>query len=307
MVSPQALAAREMAKAFRDAALGAAGAAPPTVEQMRAGAAMSMDAQGVMPAGVSVEELSVAGVPGLDLMPNGGRRDRVLLYLHGGGYVLLSARSHAKLAAGIGAAAGCRVVSLDYRLAPEHPYPAALEDALGAYRWLLGEGYSPEHIAIAGDSAGGGLTMATLLALRNEGLPQPAAAVPLSPWVDLEGTGTTMDTHAHRDFIVGREALQGMAALYVGGGDLRDPLVAPLWADLTGLAPLYIQVGGDETLLDDSTRLAANAARAGVEVRLDVFPEMQHVFQTMVGQVPEADDAIARVGAFLAARLGTHP
>jgi acetyl esterase/lipase len=293
-----------MAKAFREAALGAGGGEPPTLEQMRAGAEMSMDAQGVMPEGVSVTDISVAGVPALDVMPEAGRRDRVLLYLHGGGYVLLSARSHAKLAGGIAAAAGCRVVSLDYRLAPEHPYPAAVDDALGAYRWLLDEGYAPEHIVISGDSAGGGLTMATLLAIRNAGLPQPAAAVPLSPWVDLEGVGDTMDTHAHRDFIVGREALQGMAALYVAGGDVRDPLIAPVWADLTGLAPLYIQVGGDETLLDDSTRLATNAARAGVDVRLDVFPEMQHVFQTMLGQVPEADDAVARIGEYVAARLG---
>ena len=226
-----------------------------------------------------------------------------MLYLHGGGYVVLSPTSHAKLTAGIAKAVGCRVVSVDYRLAPEHPFPAAVDDALAAYRALLDQGYAPSQVAISGDSAGGGLTVATLLAARAAGVPQPAAAVPLSPWVDLEGLGETMDSKADVDLIVGRDGLKMMADMYVAGGDFRDPLVAPVHADLTGIAPLYVQVGGDETLLDDSTRLAANAARAGVEVRLDVFPEMQHVFQTGLGMLPEADDAIDRIGSYLRAKL----
>ena len=303
MASPQAEALKQMMREFRDATLGASSAAPPTVEDQRAGAAMSMEMIGVMPDGVTITEIDVAGMFALDVVPDGAVTDRVVLYLHGGGYVVLSPRTHAKLAAGIAKAVGCRLVSVDYRLAPEHPFPAAVDDALAAYRALLDQGYAPHQVAISGDSAGGGLTMATLLAARDAGVPQPAAAVPLSPWVDLEGTGETMDSKADADLIVGRDGLKMMADMYVAGGDFRDPLVAPMYGDFTGIAPLYIQVGGDETLLDDSTRLAANAARAGVDVRLDVFPEMQHVFQTTLGMIPEADDAIARIGQYLRGKL----
>jgi epsilon-lactone hydrolase len=227
-----------------------------------------------------------------------------VLYLHGGGYVILSMRSHTRLVAHIATAAGCRALNVDYRLAPEHPHPAAVDDALAAYRWLLDQGIEPRNVAISGDSAGGGLTLATLLAIKEAGLPQPAAAVPMSPWVDLEGIGESMDKMAEVDLMVQREGLKQMADMYLNGGDARHPTAAPLYGDLRGLAPLYIQVGGDETLLDDSTRLATRAAHAGVEVRLDVFPEMQHVFQVMAGQIPEADDAVARIGAFLRERFG---
>jgi monoterpene epsilon-lactone hydrolase len=303
MASPQAEAIKQLMREFRDATIGAPAAAPPTVEEQRAGAAAGMEMMGVMPDGVTITESTLAGLFALDIVPEGAAEGRVVLYLHGGGYVVLSPRTHAKLAAGIAKATGCRVVSVDYRLAPEHPHPAAVVDALAAYRALLAEGYEPGQVAVSGDSAGGGLTMAMLLAARDEGVPQPAAAVPLSPWVDLEGTGETMDTKADADLIVGRDGLKLMADMYVAGGDIRDPLVAPLYGDLTGLAALYIQVGGDETLLDDSTRLAANAARAGVDVRLDVFPEMQHVFQMGLGMIPEADDAVARIGQYLRGKL----
>ena len=300
MASPQAEALKAAMRAFRDSVVP--DGPPPTLEQQRAGAEAGMAAMGVMPPGVNVTEVEAGGVPALWIEPAGAAADRVVLYLHGGGYVVLSARSHVRLAAGIGVSAGCPVLSLDYRLAPEHPHPAAVEDALAGYRWLLGRGFAPGRIAVSGDSAGGGLTVATLLAARAAGLPQPAAAVPLSPWVDLEGTGDSMRTNAERDLIVGLAGLSGMADAFVGGGSKRDPLAAPLHADLSGLAPLYIQVGGDETLLDDSTRLATRAAHAGVDVRLDVFPEMQHVFQTSLGQMPEADDAVARIGAYLSSR-----
>lgn len=287
-------------RAFRDSVVP--DGPPPTLEQQRAGAEAGMAAMGVMPEGVSVTELVANGVPGLWIEPAGAAKDRAVLYLHGGGYVVLSARSHVRLAAGIAVSAGCPVLSLDYRLAPEHPHPAAVEDALAGYRWLLERGLAPGRIAISGDSAGGGLTVATLLAARDAALPQPAAAVPLSPWVDLEGTGESMRTKADTDLIVGLPGLSSMADAFIGSGSKRDPLAAPIHADLRGLAPLYIQVGGDETLLDDSTRLAARAAHAGVDVRLDVFPEMQHVFQTSLGQMPEADDAVARIGAYLSSR-----
>jgi monoterpene epsilon-lactone hydrolase len=198
---------------------------------------------------------------------------------------------------------GTAALNVDYRLAPEHPHPAAVNDSVAAYQWLLDQGYAPHNIAIAGDSAGGGLTLATLLALRDRGLPLPAAAVPLSPWVDLEGTGDTMKTHADRDLLVNEVGLKAMADLFLSGGDAHDPLAAPLHGDLRGLPPLYIQVGDDETLLDDSRRFAAKAKAAGVDVRLDVFPEMQHVFQMGAGNVPEADDAVSRIGAYLRGRL----
>ena len=173
-----------------------------------------------------------------------------------------------------------------------------------AYRWLLEQGFAPEHLAVAGDSAGGGLTIATLVALRDLGVPLPAAAVPISPWVDLEGTGETMTTRADVDLIVSADVVKAMADQFLGGQDARHPLAAPLHADLTGLPPLYIQVGDEETLLDDSRRIGAKAREAGVDVTVDVFPEMQHVFHLSVGNMPEADEAVARIGAFLRDRLG---
>jgi acetyl esterase/lipase len=196
------------------------------------------------------------------------------------------------------------VLNVDYRLAPEFPHPAPVEDSMTAYRWLLDQGFEPGHIAISGDSAGGGLTMATLLSIRDAGLPMPAAAMPLSPWVDMEGTGESMTSRQERDVIVNAEVIKGMADAFLQGQNARDPLAAPLHADLSGLCPLYIQVGDDETLLDDSVRLAERAKAAGVDVRLDVFPEMQHVFQMAAGTMPEADEAISRLADWVRPRLG---
>jgi acetyl esterase/lipase len=201
-------------------------------------------------------------------------------------------------------ATGCRALSVDYRLAPEHPHPAAVNDSIAVYEWLLGQGIEARHIAVSGDSAGGGLTMATLIAIRDRGLPNPAAGVPMSPWVDMEATGPSMHTKADVDLMVAAPGLKMMAALFLNGAHARDPLAAPLHADLAGIAPIYVQVGGEEALLDDSTRLATNAAAAGVDVRLDVFPEMQHVFQLSAGNLPEADDAIERIAAWLRPKLG---
>jgi acetyl esterase/lipase len=228
----------------------------------------------------------------------------VILYLHGGGYVLGSPKSHERLVGHIAKAAGCRALNVDYRLAPEHPHPAAVTDATAAYRWLLGQGYRPEQIAISGDSAGGGLTLATLLAIKEQGLPQPAAAVPLSPWTDMECAGESMITNAEKDLIIQKDAVGGMAGTFLGESDPRDPLASPVHGDYRGLAPMYIQVGGDETLLDDSTRVAERAQAAGVEVKLDVFPEMQHVFQAAAGNMPEATDAVQRIGEYLKVKLG---
>jgi monoterpene epsilon-lactone hydrolase len=301
VVSPQVEAAKDVLRAWRAQAISAEAA--PTLAEQRASTALFAEFTGV-PDGVTYEDVDAGGVPSQWTLPAGGADDRVVLYVHGGGYVVCSVASHSRLVGHIANAVGCRALSVDYRLAPEHPHPAAVTDSTTAYRWLLDQGFPPGHIAIAGDSAGGGLTVATLLKIRADGLPQPAAAVPISPWIDLEGTGETMDTHADLDLMCGRDGLKIMADHFLAGQDARDPLAAPLHADLAGLAPLYIQVGGHETLLSDSTRLAAHAAAAGVDVRLDVFPEMQHVFQLMAGRAPEADDAIARIGAWLRPRLG---
>lgn len=251
------------------------------------------------PADTIVESTEVDGVPAEWVCAPGVDRDRVLLYLHGGGYVIGSIATHRGLIARLSQAANCRALALDYRLAPEHRYPAAVEDATKAYRWLLRQGVAPGKIAVAGDSAGGGLTMATLVALRDAGDPLPAAAAPLSPWVDLEGTGESMKTRVDVDPMVEPGGLFGMAKIYLGDADPRQPTASPLHADLTGLPPLLIQVGDLETLLDDSTRLAARAEAAGVDVTLEVWPEMVHVWQLFAPMLPEGREAIARIGAFV--------
>jgi acetyl esterase/lipase len=299
MASPQAEAVKDQLRLMREQVVGAS----PTLEEQRA-AAEGFGALGAEPDGVRYEMTDAGGIGAMWVIPDGAADDAVLQYVHGGGYVICSLESHRKMVGHIAKAAGVKALHVDYGLAPENPHPGPVNDSVSAYQWLLDQGYAPGRLAIAGDSAGGGLTMATLLALRDRGIPLPAAAVPLSPWIDLEGTGESMDNRAEVDLLVSREALKGMVDHFVGGGDVRDPLAAPLYGDLTGLPPLYIQVGDEETLLDDSTRLAANARAAGVDVRLDVFPEMQHVFQMMCGVAPEADEAIERIGAWLRERLG---
>lgn len=302
MASPQAENLKQLLIAFRDATLNQP-IETLDVVQTRAMAEAAMGMLGNMPDGVEVTDVDAGGVPGIWIVPPGVAADQVLLYLHGGAYVMLSPHSHAKLTASIAIAAGVRSLSIDYRMAPEHPHPAAVTDAVAAYRWLLDQGYAPSNIAISGDSAGGGLTLATLVAVRDQGLPQPACAVLLSPWTDLEGTGESITTKAESDLLIPVAGMSRVVDMFLAGGDPHDPLAAPLHADLHGLAPLYFQVGGDEVLLDDATRAVVKAAHAGGDVRLDVFPEMQHVFQAAVGMIPEADDAIARIGAYIHERL----
>lgn len=302
MASPQAQASKEMMKMFREA-MATAGGPPPTLEQQRAGMAM-VAATATEPEGVTVTETYAGGCRAYWHDPAGCATDRVVMYVHGGGYVGGSPKTHERLVSHIAKATGCRALNVDYRLAPEHPHPAAVTDSTNAYRWLLAQGFRPEHIAISGDSAGGGLTLATLLSLKDNGLPQPAAAVPLSPWTDMEGLGESMVTNAKNDMLIQKEALGGTAAHFLGEGTHpRDPRAAPLYGDYRGIAPLYIQVGGDETLLDDSTRVAERARAAGCDVTLDIFPEMQHVFQASVGNMPEATDAVQRIGNYLKQKL----
>lgn len=303
MASPQADAFHTMVRAFRDATIGTS-ATLPTVEEMRAGAEMSMAMIGVAPTDVVVTERQLAGRRALRIDHATARVPGLLLYLHGGAYVMNSIETHQKLVSGIVSASGVGAVVFDYRMAPEHPFPAAVDDALAAYRALLDEGVPASSIIVSGDSAGGGLTIALLVSARDAGLPQPAGAVVLSPWTDLEGVGVSMDANVGVDLMVERATMRAIGDIYLAGADVRSPLASPIYADLHGLAPLLIQVGGHEVLLDDSTRLAVNAAHAGVDVRLHVFPEMQHVFQTGLGQLPESDDAVARIGAFVRERLG---
>jgi epsilon-lactone hydrolase len=257
------------------------------------------------PGGVDYLETDAGGVPALWAAPKGGAADRVLLCLHGGGYVAASMYTHRKVYGHLAKAVGCRALIPHYRRAPEHIHPAPVDDAVTAYRWLLDEGIAPGHIALTGDSAGGALAVTTLLRARERNLPLPAATMPLSPWVDMECTGDSLVANREKDAIVQKEVVETMAAIFLGeGGNRRDPLANPLYADLKGLPPIFIQVGGDETLLDDSRRLAERARQAGLEVRLDVFPGMQHVFQFSAGHAPEADDAIGKLALWVRPKLG---
>jgi acetyl esterase/lipase len=269
-----------------------------SVEEMRA----EFDAVAALfpvPADVQRATVSADGVPAEWQAAPDAASDRVVLYLHGGGYGIGSIASHRHLTARLSRAAEARVLSIDYRLAPEHPFPAAVDDAVTAYRWLLGQGFNPSRIVIAGDSAGGGLTLATLVALRDAGVPLPAAGACISPWVDLEGLGESMTTRAALDPMIQREPLLRTAAAYLGGADPRSPLAAPLYADAAGLPPLLLQVGTSETLLDDSVRFAERATAAGVDVTLEPWEEMIHVWHMFADLLPEGQQAIERMGDFI--------
>jgi acetyl esterase/lipase len=270
----------------------------PTVEEMRKGFEMLASKFPPTP-DVQVTRVNAAGVPAAWIEAPGADPGRVMLYLHGGGYVIGSIETHRELAGRLSRAAAARVCIIDYRLAPEHPFPAAVEDAATAYRWLLQNGATPERTVIAGDSAGGGLTVATLLALRDAGDPLPAAGICLSPWTDMEGIGESMTSKAGVDPMVQRDRLVHLANLYLHGAAPRSPLAAPIYADLTGLPPLLIQVGTRETLLDDATRLATCATEAGVDITLEPWEEMIHVWQIFAPLLPEGQQAIDRIGEYV--------
>jgi acetyl esterase/lipase len=254
----------------------------------------------------SVLQVDADGVPAELLSSGGTSTGRAILYLHGGGYVIGSTATHRELARRLSVAADADVLVIDYRLAPENPFPAAVEDAVSAYRWLIGQGCEPADIAIAGDSAGGGLTVATLVSLRDQGLPLPSCGVCLSPWVDMEGIGDSMTTRSVLDPMVQREGLVAMAETYLGGAAPRTPLAAPLYADLRGLPPLLIQVGTSETLYDDSTRLAERAGAAGVETSFESWEEMIHVWHLFAPMLDEGQRAIERIGEFVRAKTAVR-
>jgi acetyl esterase/lipase len=248
------------------------------------------------------EKVDAGGVPAEWVAAPGIDTGRAVLYLHGGGYVIGSLNTHRRLAYDISAASGARVLVIDYRLAPEHPFPAAVDDAAAAWRWMLAQGLDPKRVAIAGDSAGGGLTIATLVNLRDRKLGLPGCAVAISPWVDLEGLGSSIAGRAAQDPMVQKDGLLWMAGMYLAGKDAKTPLAAPLHADLGGLPPILVQVGTAETLLDDSTRIAERLHAAGVDVKLAVWPNMLHVFPFFAPILSEGRDGCLEIGSFIRSR-----
>lgn len=278
-----------------------AGEGTPSWAERRAGMEASL-APFPVPPEIETKPVNANGVPAEWQWRSGAREDAAILYVHGGGYAAGSINTHRPLTAVIAQSFAGRVLSVDYRLAPEHPCPAAIDDAVAAYRFLLDQGV--KHVVIAGDSAGGGLTLATLIALRDADLPKPAGGWCISPWVDLTATSATMASKAETDVIVSAKSLGEYAAAYAPGGNLRDVRATPLHADLAGLPPLLIQVGTAETLLDDSTSLAARAAAADVDVRLEAWPGMPHVWHIFNAMLGEGREAIASGTAWANGKIG---
>jgi monoterpene epsilon-lactone hydrolase len=249
---------------------------------------------------VTCEHVSAGGVDGEWISPTNAPEGKAILYFHGGGFRIGSVSSHRDLISQIAIASGCRVLAVNYRLAPEHRFPAALDDAIAAYGWMLDRGLTSDNVAFAGDSAGGNLVLAAMLALRERRLPLPVSAVLMSPWTDLAATGASYVSRAEADPIHQRPMILALARNYLGGqGDPYDPLVSPLYAELRGLPPLLIQVGDRETVLDDSVMFADMARAAGVDVDLEVWDGMIHVFQMFGAELPEAHQAIASIAGFL--------
>jgi monoterpene epsilon-lactone hydrolase len=263
-------------------------------------------AQVQLPPNITIAPVDVEGMPGEWVNSPSIAPQQVLFYLHGGGYNAGSCVTHRDLAARLCLASGVRVLLLDYRLAPEHPFPAAVHDTVAAYQWLLACGIPPEQIVIGGDSSGGGLAMAAMLWLREHALAVPAAGVLLSPWLDLALTGSSIQSHAAIDPLVSPESLRLAASYYMGDADPKTPLASPVCADLRGLPPLLIQVGAHEVLLNDSTRLADQARAVGVDVTIEVWDAMWHVWHAWAEVLPEGKQAIERIGAFIRQQLARN-
>ncbi|SEP49036.1 alpha/beta hydrolase [Amycolatopsis saalfeldensis] len=287
-----------------DAQLRGTGVGPElSVEEAREGFAKMMATMPV-PEDIRTEETSLGGRPALRVSPEAAAGTGTLLYFHGGSHVVGSPRTALGLTAGLVVRTGMTGVSVDYRLAPEHPFPADVEDVVAAYRELLDQGHAPGSIAFAGDSAGGGLTITGALAARDAGLPRPAAIVAFSPGVDATRAGESMVTKADADPLLDRASVDRMSSLYVVGHDRRDPLLSPVvTADLTGLPPVLVQVGTNELLLDDARRLALRASDAEVDVILDITAKVPHVFQSFTNTLDESGEALDRAALFLRQRV----
>lgn len=275
----------------------------PTWAERRAG----LDAFGAMaplPDGTLVIPVDIDGMAAEGLVPPGSDESRQILYLHGGGYCAGSPTSHRPTAARIAAEAGCPILVIDYRLGPESPFPAAVDDAVKAWKHLLDAGIDPARMVIAGDSAGGGLTLATALALRDAGLPQPAGLFCISPWADLRQLGAAYEKVAHLDPMLSVEGLNDFARAYLNGADAAHPHASPALGDYSGIAPILIQVSGAEVLLSDSLAVAHAAGLAGVEVKLEIWPEMLHVWHAFHGQLGAARRAITGAAAWIREKTG---
>jgi acetyl esterase/lipase len=270
-----------------------------TVEQKRQRAATVERLVPRPPPGTRTLAVDAGGVGAARISTRASQPGRHVLFLHGGGFIAGSPSLYRQLTWRIASAAQSRVLSVDYRLAPEHPFPAALDDAMAAYRWLLAEGAAPERVAVMGDSAGGGLALSLLLRLRDEGVPLPAAAVALSPWTDLALTGRSFTVNAGVDPLLSADQARRFVHHYLAGTDPRSPYASPLYGEPAGLPPTIIQVGSDEVLRDDAVRMAERMRAAGCRVELEIWPRMPHVWHLFAPVVPEAQRAIERIGVFI--------
>jgi monoterpene epsilon-lactone hydrolase len=268
------------------------------VEQYRAGME-KMTNMAKMPDGIEIEIIDCGGVPSEWIIPPNLKNSGVVLYLHGGGYAMGSINTHRALMARIAIASSTKVLGIEYRLAPENPFPCAIDDAFKAYNWLLKEGFAPNKIVISGDSAGGGLSIALLIRIKDENAPTPAAAVCLSPWLDLASTGETTLTLADEDPLIDLASINYFALFYAPKEKLNHPWVSPLYADLKGLPSIYIQVSTSEILLDDTRRFAEKAQLAGVDIQVDYWEKMVHVWQAFGVYLPEALEAIEKLGSYI--------
>jgi acetyl esterase/lipase len=258
-----------------------------------------------IPESVKFTPVDAGGVPAEWVEWQGAPEDSVILYFHGGGYVFGDPDSHRDIAWRLGKESGSKVLVVDYRLAPEHRFPAAVDDAAASYRWLLQQGFAPDRIAVAGDSAGGGLAVALMVTLKNFGIDLPKVAVLMSPWVDLAMTGTSMVDNAKSDVMLSPEAISIFASYYLGDTNPKAPLASPVFADLSGLPPTLVLVGSKEVLLSDSETLVEKINTAGGDARLSVWPKMPHVFPILASVIPEGKKAVLDMADFLRIHLGT--
>jgi epsilon-lactone hydrolase len=256
------------------------------------------------PRGVDYVETDAGGIPAMWIEPKGAAKGPVIFYAHGGGFVGGSIYTHRKLVGHLAKAAGCRALIYDYPYAHQAKYPAPLNAAMTAYRWLLDQGAHPNQIILAGDSCGAMLSLGVLQRSRDEGLAIPAGVMTISGWYDAAVTNASFEMNREKDIFFNKAVVEYLAQNFLGDGDPRDPQASPLYADPTGFPPIYLQAGADETLVGENESFADRATRAGVEVKLDVFPDMLHSFQMMAGRAPEADDAVSRLGAWARSKLG---
>lgn len=260
---------------------------------------------GAEPTGVSYENILADGVPALWITPENASRDHVILYMHGGAFQFGSSNGHRKLAAHLAKACNCVSVSVDYRLTPEHPFPAGLDDCVAVYKWLLEKGYQAQKVVVAGDSCGGGLSASVPLAALQQGLSIPGAAVAMSPWYDLNGGYESYKTNAENDMISAAEGMDVNADKYLAGASREDPLASPMRADMSGLPPTWISCPGHDILVDQGRIFAEKANKAGVEVVLEVHEGQQHVMEFMAGKAPEADESLKRIGEWVRKKIGS--